>query len=610
MVSMSPNERITVNEISILFFIFPLILFGFFGYLNIYAIILESLSIILSFSFLFISNINVESSKINYEEIFIIIGFIMVLATLSLLPVYLYYKIPAIIAASVFFIYMIYNFRNNSIYTKFEGLKNPKLIYISVTAAVFLSILTANIFIKYGIGDEYIIDSYASMVFLSGKNPYIPQNMAGLFAYFSNFNLDYSTPIMTGGYVHIMDYPALAFLVYLPYKYIGRFSYTLISCLSIIPFILIYKSISNKKLALFAMMSLLINIPFLYVSYAALIGILWASMIMVSYYYINRNTKLSGIFFGLALSAKQFPAIIFPFMLYMVYKEHGIKEAFKWLLYIILTFLIINGYFIYLSPINYIKAVLAPEILDIYGIGYGISQISFLGYAYIPKIFFSISFFGSIIIFFIIYIKRYDQFKYALFTFPIITMFFNYRVLLQYFTYWPIISIIAVESIPYAKKIKINIKTIKRMFLYTFSVLVVLIIIFVPINILHQNTVNFDSMTISHGKNETVLYVTVTYTGKVPTEILFRGIINQTNYNGIIFNQNKTIVNPGETVTIELKPVKGETIPSNFVIRMIAYYKNNLGYSDYIVKNSSAYKINDLLYIPPQNKLSLNPIQP
>ncbi|AAT43897.1 hypothetical membrane spanning protein [Picrophilus oshimae DSM 9789] len=610
MVNMSPNERITVNEISILFFIIPLILFGFFGYLNIYAIILESLSIILSFIFLFISNINIETKKINYEEIFIITGFIMVFATITFLPLYIYYKIIILTGISAFFIYMIYKFRNNSIYSGFERLKNPVLIYTIITLVTFSGIILANIFIKYGIGDEYIIDSYASMKFLSGKNPYIPENMSGLFSYFSNFNLDYSTPIMTGGYVHIMDYPALAFIVYLPYKYIGRFSYTIISGLSIIPFILIYKSIENKKLALFAMMSLLINIPFLYVSYAALIGILWASMLMISYYYINKNIGLSGIFFGLAVSAKQFPAIIFPFMLYMIYRESGLKAAAKWVSFIIMVFLLINGYFIYLSPVHYIKAVLAPEILDIYGIGYGISQISFLGYAYIPKLFFSIAFFGSIILFLILYIMRYDEFKYALFVFPVLIMFFNYRVLLQYFTYWPIISIIGLESVPYARKIRIDLKTVKRVSTYAFSILLVLIIVFIPVNILHENTVHFDSLSLERGDNSTFIYVTVTYTGKVPTEILFRGIINQTNYNGMIFNEKKTIVYPGETVTIKLLPVRGEKIPSNFVVRMVAYYKNNLGYSNYMVKNNKVYRISDLLYIPPQNKLSLNPIQP
>ena len=79
---------------------------------------------------------------------------------------------------------------------------------------------------------------------------------------------------------------------------------------------------------------------------------------------------------GLSLSAKQFPALIFPFMFYMIYREKGILEAIKWTVSAFLIFMLITGYFIIRSPALYFKDILSPEIMKLIGIGFGPSQLS------------------------------------------------------------------------------------------------------------------------------------------------------------------------------------------------------------------------------------------
>ena len=177
-------------------------------------------------------------------------------------------------------------------------------------------------------------------------------------------------------------------------------------------------------------------------------GFLWSSLVMLSYIYLSKPVG-SGILFGIALSVKQIPIFVLPFFIILVLKERKKSDAGRWFIAVILAFFIINGYFILLNPVYYVKSILNPELLPLLGYGMGISQISFLGYVEIPEVVFTVIMICSMFILIIVYTLYFDLLKYALFVFPMVIMAFNYRVAIEYFLYWVILCF---STIPFLAK--------------------------------------------------------------------------------------------------------------------------------------------------------------
>ncbi len=607
--------RIILNEISTMSMLIPFILWGLYGYFNIYAILLESFFIIFSFIFLFLSSIN---AKIKIHENYIhllryLIFLLPVLLIVNLLRnIYLKIIIIIFIIAVVLLMEHYYDKNNYKLLDKdFFTQKNIGIIVLLFILTLSAGIIITTLLINLSVDDEYLIDLYSAKQFLGGLNPYIHSTTANIFSIYKNFNLDYTTPTTYGAVITFMGYPALAFIAYIPYFFIGRLDNAMIGLLSIIPLILVYKKFQDKKLALLGVMAIIMNFVYMYSAVDAIIGILWVSSLMISYYFLYKNPFLSGIFFGLSISAKQFPIFIFPFIIYMIYRERGLKKAIQWLLIASAVFLIINGYFIILSPVTYITNVLSPELNRLIGIGYGISQLSFMGYIYIPYTAFTIVFTLVFIMSIIIYIKYYDLLKYELFVFPVLIFFFNYRVLPGYFIYWPVLSLLVIEDINYGKDLisikKINYKKLKRFAYIAFIFIVIIVVIFSGINYYHVNKVNINSIK-PEIKGGSIKYIAVnlTYSGSSDKNLYFRAMVNETNYNGYLFNVSNNSISPGQTKTFYLYPVRGENIPGNVTIKVIAYNNTNLGYATYKIHNNRVTKIKNILFIPPKYKISFN----
>ncbi len=607
--------RIVLNEISTMSVLIPFILWGFYGYFNIYAILLESFFIIFSFIFLFLSSIN---AKIKIHENYIhllryLIFLLPVLLIINLLRnIYLKIIIVIFIIAMVLLIEHYYDKNSYKLLDKdFFTQKNIGIIVLLFILTLSAGIMITTLMINLSVDDEYLIDLYSAKQFLGGLNPYIHSTTANIFSIYKNFNLDYTTPTTYGAVITFMGYPALAFIAYIPYFFIGRLDNTIIGLLSIIPLILVYKKFQDKRLALLGVMAIIVNFVYMYSAVDAIIGILWVSSLMISYYFLYKNPFLSGIFFGLSISAKQFPIFIFPFIIYMIYRERGLKKAIQWLLIASAVFLLINGYFIILSPVTYITNVLSPELNRLIGIGYGISQLSFMGYIYIPYTAFTIAFTLVFIMSIVIYIKYYDLLKYELFVFPVLIFFFNYRVLPGYFIYWPVLSLLVIEDINYGKDLisikKINYKKLKRFAYIAFIFIVIIVVIFSGINYYHTNKVNINSIK-PEIKGGSIKYIEVnlTYSGSSDKNLYFRAMVNETNYDGYLFNVSNNSISPGQTKTFYLYPVRGENIPGNVTIKVIAYNNTNLGYATYKIHNNRVTKIKNILFIPPKYKISFN----
>ena len=264
------------------------------------------------------------------------------------------------------------------------------------------------------------------------------------FYHFSFQAFDPITPLTTGGYVNSLTYPALSFLIFIPAVVFKLKAAAIMLPALIAPMVIVwYRAWSRKQwlLSSYVLLPFLSLLLYQYQGGSADTDALWASLLMLSYFALPRN-KASGLLFGLSLSVKQLPVLVVPFFLYFLYREYGLKRMIIWFALAMAAFLAINGYFILQSPGYWFSSMLSNEFAPLIGIGFGIPQISFAGIFPIPSIFFTIVMAYLLLAFLALYIARYRDMKYALFTFPILIFMFNYRLFSQYLFYWMIISLI------------------------------------------------------------------------------------------------------------------------------------------------------------------------
>lgn len=327
----------------------------------------------------------------------------------------------------------------------FKREKYPRfLVYASTALLAGYLIYYAN-FLSVLYSDEFAIDYFSALIFSHGLNPYLtfPAILV-----FSPIHISQSlmTPIMTGGFVSNLSYPALSFMIYLPSVLLRFNPYLTLIPIYLVPMILIYRS-ETSLVNRFAMICPLILTPLLISQFSlGFSDILWASLLSASIILMNRPAY-SGLFLGLSIALKQIPLLILPFMIIFIFRKYGFRKTVAFMASLAVVFSIVNGYFLLINPGAYIHDVLSPETTSLIGIGFGPSQISFLGYFYLSRYFFTFMIAFLTLFFAAIYYIYFKQIGYGFIAFPILIFLFNYRSVSEYFMYWPIVAILSLPFV-------------------------------------------------------------------------------------------------------------------------------------------------------------------
>ncbi|MGP6207221.1 hypothetical protein ACNF42_04210 [Cuniculiplasma sp. SKW3] len=332
------------------------------------------------------------------------------------------------------------------------GNRNPKnMILFSMISVLIISLITfvVGMSVNFPITDELAIEMLSAKALLLGHNPY-----GIIFSIHALKSLgvpsSFFTPTMTGGYVTSLQYPSLSFLIMIPFVIFSIKPEVLlllfsIFLLSIVPLSFIKNDMDYA--APLATAIAIFNINFILFSFDGITDVIWATFMGISILFINKK-YLPGIFYGIALSFKQIPLIIFPFLFIYIFKTYGLKRAILFLLITLGTFLVFNLPFIIINPSAYLRGVVGPEFSPLLGIGFGISQLSFLGIIpYAGSNFFSSLMISVWLISIIYYYYSFERNKYAMTAFPILIFLFNYRLLENYIIFWPVLSLIFVPPL-------------------------------------------------------------------------------------------------------------------------------------------------------------------
>ena len=567
------------------------------GYLNLFAIPLEAASLFAGFFLILCSLVFNMGRRVK-------LLWIAALVSVSIqILIYSYpsgLRIYAMLFMAVLFIalftYVIIEFR--------RGILQKILYYYTAEIIIFLvlfTFFTGLLYTRYFPSDESAIDTYAATLFLKGINPYNAANMVNSLSAM-HFPYYLGTPLLTGGYVQNLGYPVLSFIAYLPTAILSLKPSFFQETLTVIPIIIlsieyIKKGYLNLMPALF--LGIFSSTMILSEGLNGGNGILWASFVMLSYIFLKKPVK-SGILFGFALSIKQIPVFVLPFFLILILKDHGKNNLGKWFMAVIFTFLIINGYFIILNPASYVKSILSPELLPIIGYGFGISQISFLGFLSIPKTVFTMLMISVALVLFSLYYLYFEKLRYAIFVFPMIILALNYRVAIEYFLYWVILCF---STIPFLLEHKVSsgspnenaLKKKKQTVFHSIkkkgrksvlvSLFIVLCIIPVSAVLYHghpDSTLIIESSIPNVISNNTSfansMNITVFFSSPVdkPQDIFFRIVEpgSITNGNGLIWNisGNNNSIKPDSSSTFFLHThIPAEYLNLNESYRLVVY---------------------------------------
>lgn len=339
------------------------------------------------------------------------------------------------------------------LYSVYVGDDSRYFKYLSFAAFALSFALFIDIMIRFAPAygtDEIAIDTYASYLFLHGKDPYINANMINVFSV-TGFPQSLITPLLRGGSVQFLIYPGLAVLLFIPTVLLHVPSYSVLLFFNLLAFIVVYQYYRKTQFTFAApalAVAMIVNMEYAVFSINGVTDIVWVTFVAIAYFF-RKKPWISGLMFGLAVSFKQTPLVILPFFLFFLYNENDLKKdsIYKFLTAGILIFVVTNAPFIISNAYAWAVNITEIAFQPIIGVGIGPSITSFAGYIYVPSAVFTIISVMLLFIFFVLYVENYSRLRFAFFTFPIVVFLFNFRVLENYLIFWPFLIFLVLPDI-------------------------------------------------------------------------------------------------------------------------------------------------------------------
>ena len=476
--------------------------------------------------------------------------------------------------------------------------------------------------------DELAIDYYSAHIFLNHLDPYVDSNMYNaLLSYHLQANS--ITPTLNGGAVTSLIYPGLIVLLFLPVAALGLPAYFMPYIFVVVLLALIYIYYEKKGFragspilaALMLVMLVLVGD-----AYLGVVDSIWVFFLSLSFIF-RKKPWVSGLFFGLAVSTKQIPAIIFPFMLFLVFKETGSKyrNALYFFIAGAASFLATNAPFIIMGPGVWFHHIISAVNQKIIGAGIGPSILFFNGTIQSSPDFLVPLFILIFALLFLAYMIYFEKLKYAFFIFPIFIFILFFRTLEA--MYWPFLALLVLpdlsrerggdnsRNIPQSRASRKRFAKIhellsdRRKFA---SVFVVTVLVAVSVSAFYYSgsasTASDLKITgIASAGNPiqvpgyvTSMEVNISYgpTGNLPVNIpaSFR-IIPSTplnNVNALLWTGVNTTIHPGQNQVKIVPRTYADFLPQNAKFVLEAYYDNNSAYfTDPGINLTSYIPLND-----------------
>ncbi len=328
--------------------------------------------------------------------------------------------------------------------------------FVLLQALAFYTIITTTVVNLHYTSDALLFVHQSAEELLAGRNPYVANLVAG----YESFNVPYyvQTPTTTGGIVSNLNYPALSFLLYVPFVAFGLTDLRPASLAFLIGLLALLFLALPRHLRLVSISLLFLSSFFLAFTVSGF-DILFVYFLLSALIFWDGRPRTAFMLFGLAAAVKQTVWFIAPFLLIALWKDHAhlgrrqqVREFARATWGGAVAFLVPNLPFLIWDPMAWLRGVLTPFGLggeSLVPLSQGVTVFMYTGaLAVDPFLLHLLA--GSVLLSFLAaYWIRYDRLRELAWIVPAVVLAFSERSLQNYFEmFYPIALYVLVRAYP------------------------------------------------------------------------------------------------------------------------------------------------------------------
>jgi uncharacterized membrane protein len=289
--------------------------------------------------------------------------------------------------------------------------------------------------------DSLAFSAYSAQLVLDAKDPYVESMTPAL----GRFNVSPTiyTPTIEGGTIQSEPYPALSFLVYVPFvaAHVPSMIWVNIG-FQIASMLLILFLVPAFTRIYFGLFFLLVP-EYLDFAVGSVTDVLWLPLMIGVAATWDRRPALCAVLLGLACAMKQEPWFIVPFALVHWWRtsDRGVAlpTTIRLLGALAAAFLVPNLPFMLWHPAAWLAGVLSPLLSHAVPLGSGVIQLQTSGLITLPLIVYTGLSIAALVVCVVCYARWTEMLRWLPFIAPAIVLFFSPRSLQNYFIYWPLV---------------------------------------------------------------------------------------------------------------------------------------------------------------------------
>ena len=309
--------------------------------------------------------------------------------------------------------------------------------------------------------DGLALSLYAAELFLRGVNPYGLDLTAayGLF----HVPIAFNTPLIEGGVVGTMPYPALAFLSYIPALLI-HVDPRWVEVVAVLASIGLLYAIAPRHLRSVAILVFLVDPGSIDFSFGSVQDVVYLVPLMLAAYFWTQMPAAAGAFLGIACAIKQEPWLAVPFFFTGVIAAAPVGWRLRYfvraLVAALAAFMLPNAYFAITKPAAWAAGVFEPFIAHHVELGAGLVNLVLSGRVHwAPEILsrIAVAILVASLLVTALYFRRVRNLVWLV---PGLALFAAPRSLENYFVFLlPVCLASWFGSLPYAIQLKENLAT-------------------------------------------------------------------------------------------------------------------------------------------------------
>ncbi len=303
------------------------------------------------------------------------------------------------------------------------------------------------------LADPGLYTDFAGKLLLHGQNPY-DWDYGGIYNIYRTTQMD-STPRLNGAPESNYPYPALAIVLVTPFLAWGLPGVFTISLLAHATALGLLFAVAPRAVQPLVLLPIAVAGNFTLLTLIGSIDVVWVALLVGMIVFWPRPI-LRAVLYGLAISFKQSPWLIAPFLLIRLWRDddstsRSFSRVLRFFLISGATFLLINAPFVLWNPRAWLLGSTEPlqDSLTMLSHG-GLSTLTQFGIFYLPKSYFLLALLTVLALALFCYWRHYDLLRDALWAMPGLFMWFSYRSLQGYWLYWafPILAAILTRRQP------------------------------------------------------------------------------------------------------------------------------------------------------------------